>query len=103
MSAGAASFKRWLGCAPQVIARFHPCTSTVGALTGTVLVTAALMPTRSPLGSFLVTNPIREGTMAGLGDVGFATTYPDGCVRLSRSRPEEVLNNRLLQVLDCAA
>src|SRR6267142_3744148 len=33
LGTGAASFKRWLGCAPQIIARAHPRQERRGALT----------------------------------------------------------------------
>src|SRR5213078_1301661 len=50
LTTGAASFKRWLGCAPQVIARVLPFRGAQGALTaaGTVMPSGPTLGTHQP-------------------------------------------------------
>jgi len=51
MSAGAASFTRLLGCAPQIIARVRHSPGAGGAVTAARLRASIMMPNGPPLGA----------------------------------------------------
>src|SRR5206468_4836699 len=51
VTAGAGSFTRWLGCAPQVIARVRHSPQAGGALTAARLSASVMMPNGPPRGA----------------------------------------------------
>src|SRR6266513_1131862 len=86
LGTGAASFKRWLGCAPQVIARVRPRQELRAALTVAYLPwnceaewTAARDSPRGP-------RPKRNGTFIWKA-LRIEPNHPDGCRPQTRSRP----------------